>query len=80
MKLLLCCLDSKVMETCCMGASGLWALLHNNQRVYTHTPSTHGPCPSQVFCPTVLSLREVGAQVKALLPVGSRILALEDWD
>lgn len=34
-KVLLCSLDSKVMETCCMGASGLWALLHNNQRVHT---------------------------------------------
>uniref|UniRef100_A0A8C4NW54 Rotatin n=1 Tax=Dicentrarchus labrax TaxID=13489 RepID=A0A8C4NW54_DICLA len=37
MKVLLCCLDSKDMEIRCMGASALWALLHNNQRVQTHT-------------------------------------------
>lgn len=37
MKVLLSCLDSNVTETCCMGASGLWALLHNNQRVNVHT-------------------------------------------
>ncbi|KAM9337415.1 rotatin [Symphorus nematophorus] len=35
MKVLLCCLDSKDMETRCMGASALWALLHNNQRAKT---------------------------------------------
>ncbi|XP_044032478.1 rotatin [Siniperca chuatsi] len=35
MKVLLCCLDSKEMETRCMGASALWALLHNNQRAKT---------------------------------------------
>ncbi|XP_057680380.1 rotatin isoform X1 [Corythoichthys intestinalis] len=29
---LLCCLESKEMEICCMGASALWALLHNNQK------------------------------------------------
>uniref|UniRef100_A0A3Q4G3L8 Rotatin n=1 Tax=Neolamprologus brichardi TaxID=32507 RepID=A0A3Q4G3L8_NEOBR len=41
MKVLLSCLESKVMETRCMGASAIWALLHNNQRVQTHThPST----------------------------------------
>ncbi|XP_056220936.1 rotatin [Seriola aureovittata] len=32
MKSLLCCLESKELETRCMGASALWALLHNNQR------------------------------------------------
>ncbi|XP_068613541.1 rotatin-like [Brachionichthys hirsutus] len=32
MNILLGCLDSKEMKTCCMGASALWALLHNNQR------------------------------------------------
>ncbi|XP_040921403.1 rotatin isoform X2 [Toxotes jaculatrix] len=31
-KVLLRCLESKDMETRCMGASALWALLHNNQR------------------------------------------------
>lgn len=36
MKVLLCCLDSEATETCCMGVSGLWALLHNNQRVHAH--------------------------------------------
>ncbi|XP_042366374.1 rotatin [Plectropomus leopardus] len=35
MKVLLCCLNSKVMETRSMGASALWALLHNNQRAKT---------------------------------------------
>ncbi|XP_019132082.2 rotatin isoform X1 [Larimichthys crocea] len=35
MKVLLCCLDSKEMDTRCMGASALWALLHNNQRAKT---------------------------------------------
>ncbi|XP_035511921.1 rotatin [Morone saxatilis] len=35
MKVLLCCLDSKDMEIRCMGASALWALLHNNQRAKT---------------------------------------------
>nr|XP_019942842.1 PREDICTED: rotatin [Paralichthys olivaceus] len=35
MKTLLCCLESKEMETRCMGASALWALLHNNQRAKT---------------------------------------------
>ncbi|XP_038123277.1 rotatin isoform X2 [Cyprinodon tularosa] len=32
MKVLLSCLNSKELETCCIGASALWALLHNNQR------------------------------------------------
>lgn len=40
MKVFLCCLDSKEMDTRCMGASALWALLHNNQRVQTHTHAT----------------------------------------
>lgn len=35
MKVLLSCLESKEMETRCMGASALWALLHNNQRAKT---------------------------------------------
>ncbi|XP_074549511.1 rotatin isoform X3 [Halichoeres trimaculatus] len=35
MKVLLSCLDSKDMETQCMGASSIWALLHNNQRAKT---------------------------------------------
>ncbi|XP_070708807.1 rotatin [Pempheris klunzingeri] len=35
MKVLLCCLDSKELEPRCMGASALWALLHNNQRAKT---------------------------------------------
>ncbi|XP_038583057.1 rotatin [Micropterus salmoides] len=35
LKVLLCCLESKEMETRCMGASALWALLHNNQRAKT---------------------------------------------
>uniref|UniRef100_A0A671XHA6 Rotatin n=1 Tax=Sparus aurata TaxID=8175 RepID=A0A671XHA6_SPAAU len=35
LKVLLCCLDSKDTETRCMGASALWALLHNNQRAKT---------------------------------------------
>uniref|UniRef100_A0A665VME3 Rotatin n=1 Tax=Echeneis naucrates TaxID=173247 RepID=A0A665VME3_ECHNA len=33
MKVLLSCLESKELETRCIGASALWALLHNNQRV-----------------------------------------------
>uniref|UniRef100_A0A3Q1GHK3 Rotatin n=1 Tax=Acanthochromis polyacanthus TaxID=80966 RepID=A0A3Q1GHK3_9TELE len=37
MKVLLCCLENKDMETRCMGAAALWALLHNNQRVHTQT-------------------------------------------
>ncbi|XP_077480740.1 rotatin-like [Stigmatopora argus] len=32
LKVLFGCLESKEMEICCMGASALWALLHNNQR------------------------------------------------
>ncbi|XP_029385269.1 rotatin isoform X2 [Echeneis naucrates] len=32
MKVLLSCLESKELETRCIGASALWALLHNNQR------------------------------------------------
>lgn len=36
MAVLFCCLESKEMEMCCIGASALWALLHNNQRVHTH--------------------------------------------
>ncbi|XP_022063068.2 rotatin isoform X3 [Acanthochromis polyacanthus] len=35
MKVLLCCLENKDMETRCMGAAALWALLHNNQRAKT---------------------------------------------
>ncbi|KAM4718964.1 rotatin isoform 2-T2 [Anableps anableps] len=35
MKVLLSCLESKEIETCCMGASALWALLHNSQRAKT---------------------------------------------
>ncbi|XP_014855672.1 PREDICTED: rotatin isoform X1 [Poecilia mexicana] len=35
MKVLLRCLESKELETCCIGASALWALLHNNQRAKT---------------------------------------------
>ncbi|XP_076577654.1 rotatin [Chaetodon auriga] len=35
MKALLRCLDREDMETRCMGASALWALLHNNQRAKT---------------------------------------------
>ncbi|XP_028288914.1 rotatin isoform X2 [Parambassis ranga] len=35
MKVLLCCLQSKEKEPRCMGASALWALLHNNQRAKT---------------------------------------------
>uniref|UniRef100_A0A3B5LE88 Rotatin n=1 Tax=Xiphophorus couchianus TaxID=32473 RepID=A0A3B5LE88_9TELE len=35
MKVLLWCLESKELETCCIGASALWALLHNNQRAKT---------------------------------------------
>ncbi|XP_054893748.1 rotatin isoform X2 [Poeciliopsis prolifica] len=35
MKVLLWCLGSKELETCCIGASALWALLHNNQRAKT---------------------------------------------
>ncbi|XP_031137959.1 rotatin isoform X3 [Sander lucioperca] len=35
MKVLLSCLNSKEMETRSMGASALWALLHNNQRAKT---------------------------------------------
>ncbi|XP_012712810.2 rotatin isoform X1 [Fundulus heteroclitus] len=34
-RVLLSCLESKEMETCCMGASALWALLQNNQRAKT---------------------------------------------
>uniref|UniRef100_A0A1A7XBW8 Rotatin n=2 Tax=Iconisemion striatum TaxID=60296 RepID=A0A1A7XBW8_9TELE len=34
-KVLMSCLESREMETCCMGASALWALLHNNQRAKT---------------------------------------------
>ncbi|XP_037312246.2 rotatin [Pungitius pungitius] len=34
-KALLCCLNSKEMETRSMAASALWALLHNNQRAKT---------------------------------------------
>ncbi|XP_035475214.2 rotatin isoform X3 [Scophthalmus maximus] len=35
MQSLLCCLGSRDVETRCMGASALWALLHNNQRAKT---------------------------------------------
>ncbi|XP_047424746.1 rotatin [Mugil cephalus] len=35
MKVLLGCLENKDTETRCMGASALWALLHNNQRAKT---------------------------------------------
>ncbi|XP_075906423.1 rotatin isoform X2 [Nelusetta ayraudi] len=35
MKVLISCLSSKEAETRCMGASALWALLHNNQRAKT---------------------------------------------
>ncbi|XP_026218879.1 rotatin isoform X2 [Anabas testudineus] len=35
MKVLLCSLENKDMETRCIGASALWALLHNNQRAKT---------------------------------------------
>uniref|UniRef100_A0A3P8U8D2 Rotatin n=1 Tax=Amphiprion percula TaxID=161767 RepID=A0A3P8U8D2_AMPPE len=35
MKVLLCCLENKDMESRCMGAAALWALLHNNQRAKT---------------------------------------------
>ncbi|XP_037550072.1 rotatin [Nematolebias whitei] len=41
MKVLLTCLESREMETCCMGASALWALLYNNQRAKTSLK-----CPS----------------------------------
>uniref|UniRef100_A0A3Q3IER7 Rotatin n=1 Tax=Monopterus albus TaxID=43700 RepID=A0A3Q3IER7_MONAL len=34
-KVLLCCLESKEVETRSMGASALWALLHNNQKAKT---------------------------------------------
>ncbi|CAG5895883.1 unnamed protein product [Menidia menidia] len=34
-KVLLSCLESRECETRCMGASALWALLHNNQRAKT---------------------------------------------
>lgn len=44
MKVLLCCLQSKEKEPRCMGASALWALLHNNQRVYTHTDTLKLNC------------------------------------
>lgn len=37
MKAVLHSLESKDLETRCMGSSALWALLHSNQRVYTHT-------------------------------------------
>uniref|UniRef100_A0A3Q2X1X5 Rotatin n=1 Tax=Haplochromis burtoni TaxID=8153 RepID=A0A3Q2X1X5_HAPBU len=51
MKVLLSCLESKVMETRCMGASAIWALLHNNQRVQTHThPSTKTFILVHEFC------------------------------
>ncbi|XP_033842210.1 rotatin [Periophthalmus magnuspinnatus] len=35
MTVLIDCLESKDLETCCTGASALWALLHNNQRAKT---------------------------------------------
>lgn len=35
MKVLISCLSSKEAEMRCMGASALWALLHNNQRAKT---------------------------------------------
>ncbi|KAM9332619.1 LOW QUALITY PROTEIN: rotatin [Pholidichthys leucotaenia] len=35
MKVLLSCLENKEAETRCMGASAVWALLHNNQRAKT---------------------------------------------
>ncbi|KAG7525395.1 rotatin isoform X1 [Solea senegalensis] len=35
MKALLRCLESKDLETRCMGSSAIWALLHNNQRAKT---------------------------------------------
>ncbi|XP_037829180.1 rotatin isoform X2 [Kryptolebias marmoratus] len=41
LKVLLTCLESREMETCCMGASALWALLYNNQRAKTSLK-----CPS----------------------------------
>lgn len=40
MKVLIGCLSTKEAEMRCMGASALWALLHNNQRVRAHVHDT----------------------------------------
>lgn len=37
MRVLVSCLDSKEAEVRSIGASALWALLHNYQKVHTHT-------------------------------------------
>ncbi|KAF6722858.1 Rotatin [Oryzias melastigma] len=51
---LLSCLDNKDMEARCIGASALWALLHNNQRAKT-----------SLKCPTVrLKIEEAHAVSK----------------
>lgn len=50
MKVLISCLSSKQAEMRCMGASALWALLHNNQRVRSMFKR------SFFFCMVVLSL------------------------
>ncbi|MEQ2275196.1 hypothetical protein XENORESO_000081 [Xenotaenia resolanae] len=60
MKVLLSCLESKEMETCCMGASALWALLHNNQRGRTALK-----CPSvRLKVEEALTIYKKGAERK----------------
>lgn len=48
-KVLISCLSSKETEIRCMGASGVWALLHNNQRVQTDTHIISIYCVEEVF-------------------------------
>uniref|UniRef100_A0A3Q2CYB9 Rotatin n=1 Tax=Cyprinodon variegatus TaxID=28743 RepID=A0A3Q2CYB9_CYPVA len=66
MKVLLSCLDSKEIETCCIGASALWALLHNNQRA-----------KAALKCPSVrLKIQEaltIFKQEKKQEPLGSHL-------
>uniref|UniRef100_A0A1A8MUL0 Rotatin n=1 Tax=Nothobranchius pienaari TaxID=704102 RepID=A0A1A8MUL0_9TELE len=59
-KVLMSCLESREMETCCMGASALWALLHNNQRAKTALK-----CPSvQLKIKEALSTFKTDAEKK----------------
>uniref|UniRef100_A0A3Q2Z0W8 Rotatin n=1 Tax=Hippocampus comes TaxID=109280 RepID=A0A3Q2Z0W8_HIPCM len=67
MTVLFCCLESKEMEMCCIGASALWALLHNNQRVHPHA---HTP-PSRALDEFGLYLQ---VEIKAEEPLFAHLL------
>lgn len=55
MQVLISCLSSKEAETRCMGASALWALLHNNQRVRARRTRVHRN--SKITAPSINPLR-----------------------